>query len=239
MLETDERENGKVNPVQIDSNTDGIDNIDSIILDVDGTLWDTTDIVAGAWNQALRAVHIDTIVLTGAMMKQQFGKTMDVIAKNLLGDIPLKQRDALMVECTRYEHEALSATTENLLYPGVKEIMQQLSQHYKLFIVSNCQAGYIELCMAKNQLEPYVTDIECYGNNGNSKGENIKLIVDRNHLQTPVYVGDTLGDQEAAEFAGVPFIYAAYGFGVSTRHIARIESFSQLATAVQPVKLYE
>lgn len=34
-----------------------------------------------------------------------------------------------------------------------------------------------------------------------------------NHLQNCVYVGDTKGDCEAAKAAGIPFIFAAYGFG--------------------------
>ena len=32
-------------------------------------------------------------------------------------------------------------------------------------------------------------------------------------LQAPVYVGDTPGDLAASEVAGVPFVFATYGFG--------------------------
>ena len=32
------------------------------------------------------------------------------------------------------------------------------------------------------------------------------------NLKFPVYVGDTRGDQESAIEAGIPFIFAAYGF---------------------------
>ncbi|MNW70116.1 hypothetical protein D3C74_493110 [compost metagenome] len=35
----------------------------------------------------------------------------------------------------------------------------------------------------------------------------------RNNLANPVYVGDTEGDQSAAAFAGIPFVFASYGFG--------------------------
>ena len=80
-------------------------------------------------------------------------------------------------------------------------------------MVSNCQSGYIELFLKKNQLEQYVLDTECYGDTKKSKGENIRLVIERNHLQNCVYVGDTKGDCEAAKAAGIPFIFAAYGFG--------------------------
>ena len=56
-------------------------------------------------------------------------------------------------------------------------------------------------------------DTECYGDTKKSKGENIRLVIERNHLQNCVYVGDTKGDCEAAKAAGIPFIFAAYGFG--------------------------
>ena len=62
-------------------------------------------------------------------------------------------------------------------------------------------------------MEGYFTDWECSGRTGLPKGENIRLVVERNHLQAPVYVGDTRLDYEAAQQAGVPFIHAAYGFG--------------------------
>ena len=35
----------------------------------------------------------------------------------------------------------------------------------------------------------------------------------RNNLRHAVYVGDTAGDERSARAAGLPFIFAAYGFG--------------------------
>ncbi|MFQ9344755.1 MAG: HAD family hydrolase [Coprococcus sp.] len=46
-----------------------------------------------------------------------------------------------------------------------------------------------------------------------SKNESIRLLMERNHLQDVVYVGDTSGDFDACQKADVPFIYASYGFG--------------------------
>ena len=46
-----------------------------------------------------------------------------------------------------------------------------------------------------------------------AKAENISLISEKYHLQSPVYVGDTMGDYQACRKAGVPFIFASYGFG--------------------------
>ncbi len=202
--------------------------VDGVILDVDGTLWDSTEIVAKAWTQAAREEKLDGIVVTPRMAKEQFGKTMKTIARNLFGGLSEEERARLMERCSRREQQALRETTACLLYPGVRETMETLSASRRLFIVSNCQKGYIELLLAKNHLEPFVTDFECYGNNGNEKGPNIRLVVERNGLSSPVYVGDTAGDRESSAAAGVPFIYAAYGFGQVTDYAAKIESFPEL-----------
>ena len=37
--------------------------------------------------------------------------------------------------------------------------------------------------------------------------------MERNRITSAAYVGDTQGDLEAARLAGIPFVWAAYGFG--------------------------
>lgn len=201
--------------------------IDGVILDVDGTLWDSTGVVAGAWTQAARDENLG-LVVTREMTRAQFGKTMKIIARNLFGELPEERRDRLLESCCRYEQEALEKDTADLLYPGVHETLAALAKEYRLFIVSNCQAGYIELFLEKNGLAPLVTDFECYGNNGNEKGPNIRLVAERNGLSSPVYVGDTEGDREASDAAGVPFVWASYGFGEAKEYAAKIGAFSGL-----------
>jgi phosphoglycolate phosphatase len=185
----------------------------NIILDVDGTLWDTTEVVAKAWNRAISEASGTVAIITPSVLKKEFGKPMNVIANNLFPDASESERELLMEKCCEYEHEALNEDRSDLLYPGVKETLRQLSEKCRLFIVSNCQSGYIELFMEKAGIEKYITDFECFGDTSKSKGENIKLIIDRNNLDDVVYVGDTQGDYEATVFAGVPFVFAKYGFG--------------------------
>ena len=63
---------------------------------------------------------------------------------------------------------------------------------------------------------------------GLTKGENIKLIIERNNLINSIYVGDTDGDLKASRFAGIPFIYARYGFGEVKEYDYVIDSFDEL-----------
>ncbi|MBP0988402.1 MAG: HAD hydrolase-like protein, partial [Oscillospiraceae bacterium] len=77
----------------------------------------------------------------------------------------------------------------------------------------NCQEGYIETYLGKIPFADAFTDIESAGRTGLSKGENIRLVMERQGITDCVYVGDTQGDADAAAQAGVRFIHAAYGFG--------------------------
>ena len=204
--------------------------IDSIILDVDGTIWNTTGIVASAWNKVIDENFPQVFHVTADILKGQFGKTMDVIADNLFGVLSADEKKLLMEKCCIEEQKALLENTKNITYEGVIESLEKLSKEVPLFIVSNCQSGYIELVIEKNKITPLIKDFECFGNTGKSKGGNIKLIVERNDLKNPVYVGDTQGDYEACKDAEVPFIWAAYGFGKpeDNNYYAKIDSFTQL-----------
>jgi phosphoglycolate phosphatase len=200
----------------------------SIIFDVDGTLWDSTGVVAKAWNRAVSEVGVTAANITSDVLKKEFGKTMDVIANNLFYNSNERERELLLQLCCKYEHDVLIENKENLLFPNVKETLEKLSEKYSLFIVSNCQSGYIELFMEKAGIEKYIKDYECFGDTGRSKGENIKLLMERNNIKDAVYVGDTQGDYEATVFAGIPFIFAKYGFGNPEDYYLAISDIKEL-----------
>ena len=207
---------------------------DSIILDVDGTIWDTTPIVAKAWNKAIDKLFPQVAQVTADILKGQFGKTMDVIGQNLFGCLEPEEQKKLLDLCCVEEQLALEQNEEDITYEGVVETIRALAANLPLFIVSNCQTGYIELVIKKLGIEDYITDFECFGNNGLTKDKNIKLVVERNKLKNPVYVGDTQGDLEACNLAGVPFIWAEYGFGkVCENDIAgKVKRFPDLAELI-------
>ena len=203
---------------------------DSIILDVDGTIWDTTPVVAKAWNKAIAELFPQVPPVTADMLKGQFGKTMDVIGRNLFGILNDQDQTILLDRCCVEEQLALEQNEEDIAYEGVVQTVRELSKKIPLFIVSNCQAGYIELVMKKNGITDCITDFECFGNNGLTKDKNLRLIIERNNLKNPVYVGDTQGDLEACKLADVPFIWVEYGFGqVEETDIAgKISAFGEL-----------
>ncbi len=201
---------------------------DSVILDIDGTVWNTTDIVSVAWNRAIGRSGFDAAAVAGEILRLEFGKTMDVIALDLWPNLDASQRARLMALCCEEEQLALRSNEEDITYPGVLEGIRRLSAQVPVFIVSNCQSGYIELMLSKTGLQDCVKDIECFGRTGKGKADNLRLLIQRNSLSAPVYVGDTQGDCDACAEASVPFIWAAYGFGTADSYIAKIDRFSQL-----------
>jgi len=133
-----------------------------------------------------------------------------------------------MTLCAQKELEILHEVGGEL-YPGLEETLNYLSKKYKLYIVSNCQSGYIEVFLKLSGVGHYFLGHQCYGTKGNPKAENIKDIVNDHQLANPVYIGDTMGDYTSATKAGVPFIFANYGFGVVEEGmIATISKFDEL-----------
>jgi phosphoglycolate phosphatase len=200
---------------------------DGIILDVDGTLWNTTEIVAGAWAETVKKNQYD-IKITADILKSEFGKTMDVIADDLFSSLNAGQRKFLLKECCKAEQNALRANTKRIEYEGVSATIKKISSEHNFFIVSNCQKGYIELVMNRIGITSYIKDYECFGNTGRGKAENIIDLIRRNGIGKPVYVGDTQGDCDACKEAGIPFIWASYGFGKADSYYASIKSFSEI-----------
>lgn len=209
-------------------------NFDGIILDIDGTIWNTTDIVADAWNIAIDENFPQVPHVTGEILKGQFGRTMKVIADNLFSVLNQDEKNILMKKCCEKEQAKLHSDIIVPPYSNVIETIKKLSKKIPVFIVSNCQSGYIDVVISKNKIGDYIRDSECFGNNGKNKDENIILIVKRNNLKSPVYVGDTQGDYEACQKAKVPFIWASYGFGkpCDNNYYAKISDFSELLDLV-------
>ncbi|MDO4345488.1 MAG: HAD family hydrolase [Eubacteriales bacterium] len=186
--------------------------MDAIIFDVDGTLWDSTDVVAVAYNRTIEE-HTDLPVrVTADDLKQLFGKPMDVIFATLLPTLTYEEQCALGEKCFSEEHKELEKTP-GTVYEGLEETLKVLSEKYPLYIVSNCQKGYIELFFRKTGLGRYFKGHLCFGETGTSKGQTMLQLMRRNNLKAPVYVGDTQGDADASKEAGVPFVFAEYGFG--------------------------
>jgi phosphoglycolate phosphatase len=202
---------------------------DSIIFDLDGTLWDSSANVVVAWQKAKEQVDYIKEDFTRPIIHSITGMTYKAIFETLLPYLDEEQREEFKTLAGKHELEILYEKGGDL-YPGLEDALQQLSRHYKLFIVSNCQSGYIEVFFKISGFEHYFIGHQCYGTKNQPKAENILDIINDHNLQAPVYIGDTMGDYNAATKAGVPFIFVDYGFGkVEEGQVASVSSLAELA----------
>ncbi|MBR4573592.1 MAG: HAD family hydrolase [Lachnospiraceae bacterium] len=185
---------------------------DGVIFDVDGTLWDSTDVVKDAWNAAFVECGYADPKITADRLKGLFGLPMADIIKDIFPEGTAEEIEKLTPVI--YGHEdAYLDRTGGKVYPGIMETMKELAGSVPLFIVSNCQQGYIELFMRKTGCADLISGHLCPGDTGMLKADNISKIISDNGLRAPVYVGDTVMDKDACDLAGCPFVFARYGFG--------------------------
>lgn len=202
---------------------------DSIIFDLDGTLWDSTEGVAAAWQSANEEYGHVKNDITPATIGGIAGMAYDAIYDHLFPELSVEQREEFKAKCAKKELEVLNSRG-GILYPGLIEALTRLSAKYQLFIVSNCQSGYIEAFLDFYKLHDYFVGHQCYGTKSRPKADNIRDVVVDHGLKFPVYVGDTQGDYESSKKAGVPFIFVSYGFGeVKEGQIATVDSLIQLS----------
>ena len=203
-------------------------NYESLIFDIDGTLWDSRALVAEGYNIQLKAEGLEHLCVTAEDLKPLFGKVMTEIADAILATIPVEERYELMDRCMKTENDYLFENECNIGYPRVKETMAELAKKHRLFIVSNAQCGYPELCIDKLGLGDYIQGHMCFGDTGTSKGKTIRTLMERHNIENCIYIGDTQGDYEATVEAGVPFLWCTFGFGTPEGFAAKVDSFEQL-----------
>ena len=206
-----------------------------ILFDLDGTLWDSAGAVARSWNTALAALDEFQVRITRCDMMRFMGNLLFDIGRMMLPKHLSNERVQQIVDlCIEYEHAYLRKHGAPL-YENLVGTLTELKKDYSLYIVSNCQAGYIQVFLDYFKLWDAFEDYECPGRTGLLKADNIRLVCERNHLDAAVYVGDTDGDYNATCKAGLPFIHAAYGYGKPHDPTPSVRRFDALPEIIKEI----
>ncbi|HEY0669915.1 MAG TPA: HAD family hydrolase [Sphingobacteriaceae bacterium] len=200
-------------------------NPDSIIFDMDGTLWDGLDMYVESWNRGLKESNISKIVSRDEIAAMVGWESRKVLA-NLLPEYNTDRQQAVL-EIVNTFPPVLLNEVGGVLYEGVRSGLEQLATKYKLFIVSNCAEGLIRIFMKWADIEHYITDEIAHGVNFMPKHYNIKTLIDTYNLKNPVYVGDTAGDSEQSALANVPFVFLSHGFGITEKYDLKFDDFKE------------
>ncbi|HLT51512.1 MAG TPA: HAD family hydrolase [Arenibacter sp.] len=192
--------------------TNLLNSTENIIFDLDGTLWDPMGMSIKAWHTALEGATYIKNPISEEDIRGILGMQHNLVGQKLFPYLPKGQQEQVMDSCYKAEVQGIKEFGA-ILYPGLEDTLRSLNGKYGLYIVSNCQAGYIEAFYEFHSLGHYFKDFECSGNTGKSKADNIAMLMKRNNLGNSLYIGDTQGDYLAAEANAIPFIFAEYGFG--------------------------
>ena len=204
----------------------------SLIFDIDGTLWDSCEAVRKSWQLSLRRRYGCFGSPSLEQVRSIMGLTPDEIAAKLFSRFGSHAREVF--DALSEDECAYLSAHGAALYPGAGEALETLAQSgRRLFLVSNCQRGYIESFLESSGFSALFEAHLCAGETGLSKGENLFRLISERALGRTVYVGDTLSDERAAREAGCAFIHAAYGFGSAELPDASIRSLSELPGVVE------
>jgi len=200
-------------------------NNETIIFDIDGTLWNASPASAKGWNIGLAKLGIDKSV-TPKQIESVAGNPYEKCVEILLPGLQ-EQYPNLLETFNQFEMEVVKSEG-GVFYEGVIDGIKKLANTHKIFLVSNCQDWYMKLFLEFSGLEHILTGFDCHGMSRQPKHEMLTKIKNNYSLNNPVYVGDTKGDEAAANIAGMDFIHVLYGFGSPAKEVINFGSFAEL-----------
>ena len=212
--------------------------VDSIGFDLDGTLWDFAAkyaIYFGEAVEGMEGVHQPTIPEVYAVT----GLPAIAYVETLFPELKDADESIKLKIFRRAEKNGCDAILREggRLYDGLEEMLQTLSSKYKLFIASNCEPTYLNNFLEFYGFRHYFSDIICQDMRigKTTKGQNIRTVMQRNGFCSTVFVGDAQSDADAAQEAGVPFIWATYGYGSVPNAAYRIHAPMDLVSLVETI----
>src|SRR6202012_672346 len=150
---------------------------DSIIFDMDGTLWDAVDTYTASWNIIFERLGVDKRI-TRDELAAMVGWEGKKVWKAIMPDYDEEKQADIYAKVNELRRELLPQRG-GVLYDGVKEGLKQLAPKYKLFIVSNCAVGVIRLFIDWAGINEHIIDEIAYGTNYMPKHFNIQQLIDR------------------------------------------------------------
>lgn len=202
---------------------------DSLIFDMDGTLWDAVDTYCRIWNETYRRMGVEAPAVERQDLIGCMGLPIEEIVRRITPPGLDFEKFGRMLSAVDGE---ILPKEGGRLYPGVAELIPRLADGSRLFMVSNCGKHGLDYFLDYTGLRPWFTDTLSHGQTGLPKEGNIEMLMKRYNLKTPLYIGDTSGDCRSAHAAGIPMLHVTYGFGRCDEAEYSADSFQEVANII-------
>lgn len=189
----------------------------AILFDLDGTLVDTVPDIADAINVMLTALHREPVSekTVGTWMGNGVARLVERALANAV-DAP-EQPPGFAAALAHFRAAySRQPCARSRLYPGAREILEQLRSSHKLAIVTNKAAEFTPPLLAALGIEHLFGAIVCGDTLPTRKPDPAPLFHALALLEadacSAVAVGDSVTDVDAARNADIPVIAVSFGY---------------------------
>ncbi|MBK5196571.1 MAG: HAD family hydrolase, partial [Proteiniphilum sp.] len=116
------------------------------------------------------------------------GKEARVMLQFILPGATTDEQD-LLFDAVIAEYQKLLDDMNPVIYEGVLTGLEQLSEKYRLFLLSNCEVSGLVNFMRHTKTTSLFIDYMEHGMNMKSKHHNLRLLIEKHGLKSPVYIG--------------------------------------------------
>ncbi len=204
--------------------------IKNLIFDMDGTLVDSSAIIANSINHVRSKLGLPP--MPREMILEVINDTSIHRPKFFYGT---KEYRPEHIQWFR-EYYASNHKNQTRLYEGVKELLQKLRPHHTLALATNAYRQSADLIIKHLGIEDYFDTIVCGDEVPRPKPapDMINKIIDAQKANTKntLLIGDGKTDEEAAKNAGIGFIKVNWGWQQDKKN--GIDNIEQLEKILLP-----
>lgn len=183
----------------------------AIVFDLDGTLVDSTQDISAAINRLRSFYNLAPLAIE--KVRQHLGDGASLLIDRCFPERPADVHAMLGAFREDYRQNCLVATT---LYPGVADLLPQLSRHCRLGVLTNKDRSMSVTILEGLGLLPFLDAV--VGGDGpclKPCPDGLLSILEGGGIppSASLMVGDHHTDLEAARRAGAPSAFCEYGYG--------------------------
>ena len=199
-----------------------------IFMDLDGTLWDTSEATYRVCNEILKEKGLPKV--TKETIEKSMGHPFSECVRRYFPKKEEKEATLLLKEIYEEETKQMNlGKHQGKIFPKVYETLKELSKDYKIIIVSNCSNyEYIETFLNQSNTKEFITDYIPASLFHKKKEEVMKEQMEKFETTKALFLGDTKEDYQSSLTIHIPFVYAEYGFGKEVDCLFKIKSIDKL-----------